>query len=277
MTDFLVVGHIVKDVLPGGGWRLGGSVAYAACQARRLGLSVAAVTSCAPDLSPAEALPGVLWHVVPSPVTTTFENRYEGDRRSQHVSAVASLLSAPHLPPSWRRAPLALLAPVAGEVDPRLAAVFPEESHVGIGAQGWLRRIEDGRVSPGTAVGDASWLAGADTVFVSEEDVDDPEEVWRWRCSLPVVILTRGRRGCTLWDESGRHDCPGFQVAEADPTGAGDVFAAAYLVRLRETGDPMAAARFANAAAALSVRGAGLSAIAGRDEVEALLASAGGA
>jgi len=60
-------------------------------------------------------------------------------------------------------------------------------------------------------------------------------------------------------------------VQEVDATGAGDVFAAAYMVRIHETGDALSAARFASAAAALSIRGEGIAAIAGRDQIEAMV------
>jgi sugar/nucleoside kinase (ribokinase family) len=46
-----------------------------------------------------------------------------------------------------------------------------------------------------------------------------------------------------------------------DPTGAGDVFATAFLTRLSETGDPRSAVDCANRVAALSVEGEGVSAI----------------
>jgi len=64
---------------------------------------------------------------------------------------------------------------------------------------------------------------------------------------------------------------------EVDPTGAGDVFAAAFLIRLRETAqsptgeDPWEAARFANVVASFSVEGPGVSAIPRREQVEAYL------
>jgi sugar/nucleoside kinase (ribokinase family) len=50
------------------------------------------------------------------------------------------------------------------------------------------------------------------------------------------------------------------------------VFAVAFLVRYHETRDLLDAARFASAAGALSVRGKGFESVAGRDEIEALLA-----
>jgi sugar/nucleoside kinase (ribokinase family) len=61
---------------------------------------------------------------------------------------------------------------------------------------------------------------------------------------------------------------PGFPAVEVDPTGAGDVFAAAFLVRLQETEDPVQAARFANAVASFCVEGPGVAGIPTREQVE---------
>ena len=47
-------------------------------------------------------------------------------------------------------------------------------------------------------------------------------------------------------------------MAALDPTGAGDVYAAAFFVRLRETRDPYEAGRFATQLAAVSVTRPGL-------------------
>lgn len=269
--EFLVVGHIVKDITPGG-WRFGGAVAYAAMQASRLGLRVAAVTACAPDVSPAEALPQVQWHTVGSTTTTTFENRYRDGSREQRVLELATPLGTAHLPPAWQHTPVVLLGPVIGDVDPDMGLLFPKTSLVGLGAQGWLRRLEGDRVRPGDVHPDDVWLNG-DVVFVSTEDVEDPEAVSLWRRHVPVVVLTRGRHGCTVWDDRGRSDIAGFPVREVDPTGAGDVFAAAFLVRYHETADTRAAAHFGAAAAALLVSGGGFHAVATRDEIEALVRS----
>jgi sugar/nucleoside kinase (ribokinase family) len=114
-------------------------------------------------------------------------------------------------------------------------------------------------------------------VFLSEEDVLDPEAAAAWQARVPVVVLTRGRGGCTVWDDGGRHDLPPVLACEVDPTGAGDVFATAYLVRFGEIGDAITAARFAAAAAALAVEGKGIASVGDRTQIEARLALAGGA
>jgi sugar/nucleoside kinase (ribokinase family) len=52
-----------------------------------------------------------------------------------------------------------------------------------------------------------------------------------------------------------------------DPTGAGDVFAAAFLVRYQETGNPLEAAAFAACAASCAVEGVGATSLGDRAEV----------
>ena len=60
-------------------------------------------------------------------------------------------------------------------------------------------------------------------------------------------------------------------VKEVDPTGAGDVFAAAFFIRLYQTRDPWEAARFATQLASISVTRPGISGIPTPSEVKANL------
>lgn len=267
----LIAGHIVKDVTADG-WRPGGGVLYAAAQASRLGLDVAVVTACAPDIDPMTILPDVAWHVLPSEVTTTFENVYEDGHRTQRLLARGAPVRFDGLPDGWFEAPIKLLTPLFNEIEPssvqRLAA---GGTLLGVEAQGWLRELDGDRVRAAASDALPAWLAG-DVVFVSDEDVADADSVAGWREHVSVVALTRGRSGCTVWHAQGRHDISAAVVDEVDPTGAGDVFAAAFLAHYHEARDAVAAARFAAAAGALSVRGEGFEAVAGRDEIEALLA-----
>jgi len=53
----------------------------------------------------------------------------------------------------------------------------------------------------------------------------------------------------------------GCPAEEIDSTGAGDVFAAAFMLRLRESRDPLEAAGFANRVAAYSVTAPGIQAL----------------
>ncbi|WP_127144886.1 carbohydrate kinase family protein [Pelagibacterium montanilacus] len=87
------------------------------------------------------------------------------------------------------------------------------------------------------------------------------------------IIVTLGAEGARRHHDGRIEDAPGFAVPSVDTTGAGDCFAAAYLVG-RKTGlDPVDAMTFANAAAALTTLEVGSqTAMPGREAVEAFIA-----
>lgn len=88
-----------------------------------------------------------------------------------------------------------------------------------------------------------------------------------------AVVLKLGPLGCLVADANGSEEVAGFPVKAVDTTAAGDTFNAAFAVGLAEGLAARAAARFANAAAALSVTRAGAQASApSREEVEAFVA-----
>jgi sugar/nucleoside kinase (ribokinase family) len=72
------------------------------------------------------------------------------------------------------------------------------------------------------------------------------------------VIVRTGPGGCLLSYGGGEPvSVPGFEVRAVDTNGAGDAHTGAFLAALARGADPLAAARLANAAAALSVTRAG--------------------
>jgi sugar/nucleoside kinase (ribokinase family) len=81
-------------------------------------------------------------------------------------------------------------------------------------------------------------------------------------------VVTEDRNGCTVWQHGHQEHFPAFEVEEVDPTGAGDVFAAAFLLRYGETRDRPTAARFANCVASFAVEGTGTAALPTLEQVE---------
>jgi ribokinase len=70
----------------------------------------------------------------------------------------------------------------------------------------------------------------------------------------PVVIVTLGKRGCLVSQESGYTFIPAHRVKAVDTTGAGDAFVGGFSAGLvKFKGDLVAAARFGTVVAALSV------------------------
>ncbi len=255
--DYLAIGHVTRDLI-GSGFALGGTVSYAARTAQALGCHVGVVTSAAPDLDLGQVLNGITIACIPAATTTAFENVYTSTGRHQVVHTVAQMITPEMLPADWRGA-IIHLGPVARECDPALAAAFAD-AFIGLTPQGWMRCWDaSGRVSRCRWEGAEELLARADAVVLSEEDVGgDMALVARYATQTRLLVVTQGAQGCTVHAQGQSRHFAAPTVREVDPTGSGDIFAAAFFVWLYRKGDPWKAARFANCVAARSVTRRGL-------------------
>ncbi len=273
--DYLVIGHVTRDLVDGA-FVVGGTVSYAARTARALGCRAGIITSASPDLDLGGVLDGVAIARFPAAATTTFENIYTSDGRRQMLHSVAETLMPAMVPPHWR-ATIAHLGPVAQECDPALANVFGD-AFVGLTPQGWMRRWDQaGHVNPCRWERAGELLARADAVVLSEEDVaGDKALVAQYAAQTRLLVVTQAVAGCTVYVAGQARHFPAPAVREVDPTGVGDIFAAAFFVWLQRGGDPWTAARFANCVAARSVTQAGLSGTPGPQEVSRCERALGG-
>lgn len=293
--DLLVIGAATRDLVAGGGWRLGGTVVFAALTAVRLGLRAAIVTSGPPDVlaALAAAAPEVAVAAVPASEATTFENVYDASgHRQQYLRGQAAPLTLAAVPTAWRAARWVLLAPLAHEVDPDLAAALRqdnapddaqgERTRVAATPQGWLRRWDTaGLVRVGAWDDAARVLPALAALILSWEDLCPPdapragdgahaaeEQLRAWSAVVPQVVVTRGAEGADLLTYAGRERFPAYPARQVDPTGAGDVFAAAFLCRLLQDSDPRRAMDYANCAASFAVEREGTAGIPTRAQVE---------
>jgi sugar/nucleoside kinase (ribokinase family) len=266
VLDYLVIGHVTEDIV-GAGRQLGGTAAYAAVTAHALGLRVGVVTAAAETTSLA-ALEPMSLHRVASTCTTTFENRYEGGRRVQTLHALARPLTLADVPHDWRAARIVHLAPVAQEVDASLVHAF-RGSLVGLTPQGWMRRWDGHDLTGGpfaaVPVRRCVWpnademLTAASAAIVSQDDIGgDFRLVERWARPQRPIVVTQGEEGATVFWRGERRRFAARRVEVVDPTGAGDVFAACFLVRLMRTGDAWSAAAAATDLATQSVTTSGV-------------------
>ncbi len=271
--DFLVIGHVTKD-LQKDGYTVGGTVTFASLTARNLRQRTAVVTRASRDLSFNPLYQGVEVLCLPSPVTTTFQNLYSADgTRTQFVRAVAGQIDAEDIPPAWREAKVVLLGPLADELGGSIARIFPH-SLIGVTPQGWMRRWDEkGRVFSKPWEGAAEVLTCAQVVVCSENDIEMDENVIQTYARMAdILVVTHGPGGATVYHRGEARCLPAFETVEIDPTGAGDVFAAAYLIELERSGDPYAAAHFANCVASFIVEKAGIEGIPTLEQVERRLA-----
>jgi 1D-myo-inositol 3-kinase len=278
LPGFIIIGHITQDLLPDGSLSLGGTVSYAATTAHRLGYQVGVVTSTGPDLDVAQALPFAQIACQQATATTVFENIYLDGQRKQILHSRAGDLHCEQIPLDWRRAPIVHLGPLDQEIEEAVFHCFHEQVLVGVTPQGFLRRWDQaGQVSFAEWTPPEAVLRRINVLVLSEQDVPDPEGLVRdWGRFIDIIVVTRAERGATVYQAGESCDYPARPAQQVDPTGAGDVFAAAFLIRLIETGDPCLAAGFANVVASFSIEGPGVSGIPRREPVLAYLDSVAG-
>ncbi len=269
MPLLLSVGHVTWDRVDGRDV-LGGSASYAALTAQKLGWDAAVLTAASPDFVPERDMPGIGVRMRASASTTRFVNRYDSaGNRQQFMLARADDVDVSLAPDEWRAPDALLLASVAAEIPPRAALAF-EARVVGVIAQGWLRDVgPDGAVSPRPWPHPAADLEGVHVLFLSVHDVGGDVAKAREMLDLvPMVALTRGWQGMELMTRDAVHTVPTLPRREVDPTGAGDVFAAGFVLRYAESEDPLDAAAFACCTASCAVEGLGTSTLGDRAEVE---------
>lgn len=255
---FLAIGHFCYDVSPSG-YVLGGSAAYSTITARNLGCRARTITAVGSDFDPQNpTLDGVEVIYQESSNTTIFENRYGADGgREQLILSLGSRLKPQLIASDSRNAEIAYLCPIADEVDPDCIHSL-NSALIGVTPQGWMRQLDgDSQV-----VRPKRWdsapviLPYADVLILSEEDLTAyPDELQKYIELTRIVVLTKGRYGATLYENGQALDSQAYPANEVDPTGAGDVFAAAFLIKYFETRVPQEALNFAHCAASFAVEG----------------------
>lgn len=265
--DYLVIGTVCQD-LTDEGPIIGGTVAYSGLTANNLGCKTAAITSFADDFAFADLLSDLQVVRQPSAATTTYQNVYVGGHRQQYVRAVASKIENSLVPDAWRGAKIVQLGPLVQEVRLDIVELFPN-SLIGVTPQGWMRQWDEaGRVYPALWKPSEDQLRRVRALILSEEDVGgDLGRVAEYARLVEIVVLTSGWKGSSVYWRGRVTHIPARDVREVDPTGAGDIYAAAFLVRLSETDDPHESAHFANLVASCSVERKGIAGIPTPEEI----------
>jgi sugar/nucleoside kinase (ribokinase family) len=268
LPHYLVIGHVTKDIYPGG-YKIGGTVTFSALTAHNLGHKARILTCSGPDLD-LNRLPNDLSIIsYASEASTTFENIYDGGHRRQFIRARARELNCDDVPEEWASSPIVHLGPLDREIGEEIADRFPD-AVLGLTPQGWMREWnEQGLVHPVAWHPSDALLERADVIVLSEEDVGgDIALVSSYAEKAQILVLTAGWKGSTVYCSGQVQTFPSPQVNELDPTGAGDIFAAAFLSAFHQTRDPWISAQFANCVAAHSVERSGSDSIPTREEIE---------
>jgi len=256
--QFLCIGHFCHD-LHEGEYLLGGTASYCSLLAQKLGLQTAVLTSYGADFQYAATFSeaGVWVENKAAKATTLFENSYQKNNRTQYLHQRAATLMPADLPPNWKNIPIVKFCLIAGEADFSLLDAFPNAFIIAT-IQGWLRHREaDGKIVPKEM--DWQQLAKTDAVLLSEEDLSGFEDRLPLITSIvDLLVMTHGKHGATVFQKGSPTHYPAFPTQEVDPTGAGDVFGAAFLVEYIRTKEVERAIVFAQCAASIVIEGIGI-------------------
>jgi sugar/nucleoside kinase (ribokinase family) len=222
-----LVGNLSRDLLPGEPPRPGGGVFHGARALRQLGVRGRLYARCAPAdrgelLRPLVRL-GLPVELVPARETTAFEIRYDGEERHFQVLAVGEAWQPVDLPPAVTWVHVAPL--LRGDFPAATLAALARRRRLAFDAHGLVRRRATGPLELDDDF-DPELLHHVWVLKLSDEEADvlgDPS-------ALPVreVLLTHGSRGLTVHTAGTAERIPAMSV-DADPTGAGDAFCAAYV------------------------------------------------
>jgi len=269
--EYLTIGHLTKD-LDVNGYTLGGTAAYASLTAHAFGLKAGLLTSCDPDLN-MDSLANINIFRKKSINSTTFENMEQPDGRMQVLHKTAEPINPEDIPELFYSAPIVHLGPVANEVDPLMIDAFSVETFLGVTPQGWMRhRGDDGKITVRTWQPPQIVVDRANAIVISIEDVGSDETIIQeYANHFPLLVVTEGYNGARVyWHGDVRHfSAPKVKVL--DPTGAGDIFAAVFFIRMQATRDPWGAAASAVNLASQSVTRKGLLGIPTPEEVQSNL------
>jgi sugar/nucleoside kinase (ribokinase family) len=248
-----VVGNLSIDRIAGSPPRIGGGPYHAARAIRLLAARGELYVRCAEGdrrfLLPRLATLGVPLRVVPGERTAAFTFEYHGDRRTMNVDELGDTWTPRDARVVDRRVRWLHVVPL-------LRSDFPTETLAEL-ARGGRRLLLDGhglvRVPEQgplrlDAEFDRDLLRYLTVLKLAEEEAELVGDV-----DVPELVITLGSRGA-LVRAGGRETRVSTRPLDRDPTGAGDAFAAAYVVSRAAGHPPAAAARRATAIVGAALR-----------------------
>ena len=263
--EYLCIGHLTEDLTPDG-ICLGGTVAYSSLTANAFRQNSGVFTSFTSKDLP-EPLTGIESWIQKTNQLVRFRNQYDGKQRIQFVTQTTPPLSIVDPPKALFSAKIVHFGPILNDFDPGFVHQF-DHCYKGITPQGWLRENRNGQVFSKSWETLQTILPAANAVIISKEDIGYNQQTIDAMAKLcRILVVTEAFHGATVYagNESRHFQAP--SKIEIDPTGAGDIFAAAFFILNANGYSPWQAGETATQIASISVTRKGLGSIPTREEI----------
>ena len=259
--ELVVIGHLAHDILRSGDKEIeatGGSACYCSMTGSRLGRDVGLVSKSNFNPFLGEERISTKGLKIGDKVTT-FVNTYQNSHRKQEVLEVAEPIFSEDLPKEFLKSRSIHLGPIINEIPLDTMRFIRENSDalISVDVQGLIRRLEGKelikvRFNPKKLVGlvDVVKISLQDEFSYFFKDLNECQDFFEENGMIGLV--TDGERGSSVICK-GIRAVPAFKTNTVDPTGAGDVYIAAFDIRYSETKDLYKSALFASAAASFVV------------------------
>jgi sugar/nucleoside kinase (ribokinase family) len=207
----------------------------------------------------------------PSHETGGFSLIYYDDHGNRHLTILGTADPVPAVLDGVAQADIVLIGPILGEIDAALVEKVRQNTQAPIlvDPQGLLRGCKDGKIYHEKTVDFEKIAAMATIVKANELETkvvtgidprEDPEGAVRalrqYGCQIAVTTIAEA--GSIIYDGKQIYVIPPFTTNAIDPTGAGDTYAAGFMVKYLETPDDLTAVGcFGSSVASVMVENSG--------------------
>lgn len=204
---------------------------------------------------------GVTPLLYPSQYTGGFSLLYD-DRGNRELTVIGRADPIPEIPGEILSADVILLGPILQEIDLSLVEKLSEANLLFCDPQGFLRDIIDNKITHIFPPQFKDVLPLFDILKPNEPEAyvmtgfyasEHPQEVMETLYSYgsSICIVTLADKGSLIYDGSELIKIPAFATDAKDPTGAGDTYAAGFIVEYLKTQNLYQSGLFASCTASL--------------------------
>ena len=287
MFDLVTVGHFVMDLILSPRIEypkitVGGPAAYVSLAARKLGARVSVISKVGKDFENhlswlrENEVDLTYTQIIENAHTTSFTLTYNNGNREIQLKTLGPRILPSDIP-SFLRAKVIHLAPVANEFSPQITQILREKATLlSIDPQGFLRKFSKIGNMKMKSLEKMGFLEDCDIFKSSITEIKAMTGKHNLETAIGtiketgvnIVLVTMGKRGALAHFDNGYYHIPPCKARPIkDSTGAGDAFIGAFLAEYIQDNDPLWCCCVGSAAASFTIEEVGSEGFGDRKEV----------